>query len=76
MIIQLDDLPDCGSCPEPTKRISGRATDLEGPGVRSPVYSCGNKACKRGVAARISYLIRRELYDERRNGHEKRKRTD
>lgn len=37
MIIQLDDLPDCASCPDLTKRVKGRAIDLDGPGVCSPM---------------------------------------
>lgn len=35
MIIQLDDLPDCASCPDLTKRVKGRAIDLDGPKERS-----------------------------------------
>lgn len=76
MIIRLDDLPDCASCQDPTKRVTGRAIDLDGPGVCNPIYDCRNKDCRRSLNARLSYLIRREFANERRNNHEKRERTD
>ena len=76
MIIRLDDLPDCASCPDPTKRVKGRAIDLDGPGVCSPIYDCRNKACRRVLNAKLGYLIRREIAKERSNRHEKRERTD
>ena len=76
MIIRLDDLPDCASCPDQTKRVKGRAIDLDGPGVCSPIYDCRNKACRRVLNAKLGYLIRREIAKERSNRHEKRERTD
>lgn len=62
-MIELGAVKDCDDCKEPTKKQVGRAFDVAGPGVCSPVWHCENKNCKRKQAAQVGYLVRRGQND-------------
>ena len=41
-----DDFPECETCNEPTKRVTGKSFDLDGPGQVGTTYWCKNRACQ------------------------------
>ena len=57
-MIVLGAVKDCDDCKEPTKKRVGKAFDIAGPGVCSPVWDCNNKQCKRKQNVHASYLFR------------------
>lgn len=64
-IIDLEKDPlfsDCKSCKEPTKRVSGRTFDIDGPGVPGVIYDCDNRPCKSRNNAIASFVMRRARY--------------
>ena len=60
-LIYIDDLPDCETCNDPTKRRDGVIFDCPGPGEITPTYSCENEACKRKWNATALFIVRREM---------------
>lgn len=65
-MIFLDQFPDCESCKEPTKKVTGRTIDFGGPGKFGKLYSCDNNTCKKKRDAVAGYHIRKE-----HNNHDK-----
>lgn len=53
-------LPDCKSCTDPTKRISGYTMDVEGPGMPGVCYSCKNRQCRNKWNEIAKYIMRLE----------------
>ena len=49
--------PSCEHCEEPTKRITGRTFDVEGPGMIGKAYACDNRRCKRLKDLKGAYLL-------------------
>lgn len=66
-IIYLDDLPDCESCNDPTKRRDGVIFDCPGPKEITPTYTCENKLCQQKCNAVASFILRREIADKEVN---------
>lgn len=66
-IIYLEDLPDCETCHDPTKRRDGVIFDCPGPGEITPTYTCENKLCQRKRNAVGSFILRREMADKEDN---------
>ena len=61
-VINLTDVdfllsPDCRTCQEPTKRVTGKTFDLEGPGMVGVMYGCDNYRCKECKDRKCSYLL-------------------
>lgn len=63
-VIHIDDLPDCETCYDPTKRRDGVIFDCPGPGEITPTYTCENKSCQRKWNAVGSFILRREIADK------------
>lgn len=59
-VIDLMDFenPDCASCEEPTKRVSAKTFDVEGPGRVGVIYDCDNRQCKSIKNAKGVFLMR------------------
>lgn len=57
-IIYLDDLPDCETCNDPTKRRDGVIFNCPGPGEITPTYTCQNELCKRKWNAVGLFILR------------------
>ena len=57
-IISLEDLPDCESCQDPSKKRDGIIFDCPGPGEITTTYTCDNKSCKRRWNAIGSFILR------------------
>lgn len=62
-VILLDELPDCETCYDPTKREGGVIFDCPGPGEVAQTYTCDNQSCKRKWNAAASFILRREMAD-------------
>ena len=62
-VICLDEslLPDCDACEGPSKYVTARTMDLEGPGIPGVIYGCGNRPCKRRKDTAGAYLLRKEI---------------
>lgn len=61
-VIDLTDVdfllsPDCRTCQEPTKRVTGKTFDLEGHGMVGVMYGCDNYRCKECKDRKCSYLL-------------------
>lgn len=63
-VIQLDELPDCSACYEPTKRRNGIIFDCPGPGEFTNTYTCENEKCRRKYDAAASFILRREIEEK------------
>lgn len=63
-VIHIDDLPDCETCYDPTKRRDGVIFDFPGPGEITPTYTCENKSCQRKWNAVGLFILRREMADK------------
>jgi len=70
MIIDLTDFdtPDCKICTDPTKRVSSRTFDVEGPGRVGVIYTCENKTCRTIRQAKNLFLLRSVDPDDRQEG--------
>ena len=60
-IIEMDEIADCDSCKEVSKRVIARTIDLDGPGKVGKLYDCDNKYCKKKRGISLSYIIRKEI---------------
>ena len=60
-IIYIEDLPDCESCFEPTKKRDGVIFDCPGPGQVTATYTCENAECKKKYDAVARFILRREM---------------
>lgn len=67
-VIPTDQLPDCDSCKDPTKRIAGKAIDLEGPGKTSFLYGCDNTVCRKRCWSVLGVILRQELSRDMKGG--------
>lgn len=61
-VIPMDELPDCDSCHDPSKRIIARTIDLDGPGKFGFLYDCGNTVCRRKRLAVGALILRQDIY--------------
>ena len=52
------DTPDCETCTDQTKYISGKMFDAGGPGEVTVTYGCKNQQCRKIRDAKGLYLIR------------------
>ena len=52
------DTPNCETCSDPTKYISGKMFDAGGPGKITVTYGCKNQQCRKVRDAKDLYLIR------------------
>lgn len=57
-IISLEDLPDCETCNDPTRRIDGTIFDCPGLEKIAPTYTCENILCRSKLNAVCSYILR------------------
>lgn len=59
-VINTEELPDCDSCNEPTKKKSGVIYDCP-PGEFTITYTCENEECKRRCDIIGLFILRREI---------------
>lgn len=59
-VINTEELPDCDSCNEPTKKKSGVIYDCP-PGEFTITYTCENEECKRRCDMIGLFILRREI---------------
>ncbi|MCH4239500.1 MAG: hypothetical protein LKF71_04445 [Oscillospiraceae bacterium] len=52
------DTPDCETCSDPTKYISGKMFDAGGAGEVTVTYGCQNQQCRKIRKAKDLYLMR------------------
>lgn len=69
-VIHIDDLPDCETCNDPTKRRDGVIFDCPSPGEITPTYTCQNELCKRKWNAVGLFILRQCMAESEDNQNE------